>query len=338
MSTKTTFKRIALVAVAALGLGVLSVAPSQATISGLAVTVANGTSTLSGGASDSTTAASVNITGLLEVGDSVTANLVLKSAPVGGTADISFINLDSATATMSGYTVESFTTASGALDQAGTAFAVGRTTLNSAHAVRITKSTAAGNINHTFGIQLDSASATRVAGSYVYSVVVKSFDTTRTTAAPTTTIVKDITITIAASATVSKTVDPSKTTAYINSGSTWGSQNSDSSVAVVATAASTDHAVIRVALYNAASGTTAQESITATLTGAGVVCNSSICGKSITIAGSGTANDFTVRADGTAGIGSIVIKTTTVTFPAKTVTFFAKAAKTITLAVNKPVI
>jgi trimeric autotransporter adhesin len=30
MSTKTTFKRVALVAVAALGLGVLSVAPSQA--------------------------------------------------------------------------------------------------------------------------------------------------------------------------------------------------------------------------------------------------------------------------------------------------------------------
>jgi hypothetical protein len=338
MSTKTTFKRIALVAVAALGLGVLSVAPSQATISGLTVTVANGTSTLDGAASDSTTAATVNITGLLEVGDSVTANLVLKSAPVGGTSAISFINLDSSTATMTGYTVESFTTASGALDQAGTAFAVNRTTLNAAHAVRITKSTAAGNINHTFGIQLDSATSGRIAGSYVYSVVVKAFDNTRTTSAPTTTIVKDVTITIAASPTVSKTVDPSKTTAYINSGSTWGSQNSDSAVAVVATASATDHAVIRVALYNAASGTTAQESITATITGAGVVCNSSICGKSITIAGSGTANDFTVRADGTAGTGSIVIKTTTVTFPAKTVTFFAKAAKTITLAVNKPVI
>jgi hypothetical protein len=32
MSTKTTFKRVALVAVAALGLGVLSVAPSSAAI------------------------------------------------------------------------------------------------------------------------------------------------------------------------------------------------------------------------------------------------------------------------------------------------------------------
>jgi len=80
--------------------------------------------------------------------------------------------------------------------------------------------------------------------------------------------------------------------------------------------------------------------VTATLTGAGVVCNSdgSVCGKSLTITGAGGNNTFRVRADGTAGTGSIVIKTTTVTFPAKTVTFFAKAAKTITLAVNKPVI
>ena len=42
MSTKTTFKRIALVAVAALGLGVLSVAPSSA-----ATTVIDETLTLS---------------------------------------------------------------------------------------------------------------------------------------------------------------------------------------------------------------------------------------------------------------------------------------------------
>ena len=39
MSTKTTFKRIALVAVAALGLGVLSVAPSSAAVSSYALTV-----------------------------------------------------------------------------------------------------------------------------------------------------------------------------------------------------------------------------------------------------------------------------------------------------------
>jgi len=43
MSTKTTFKRVALVAVAALGLGVLSVAPSSATTRLDAVSVTAGT-------------------------------------------------------------------------------------------------------------------------------------------------------------------------------------------------------------------------------------------------------------------------------------------------------
>jgi hypothetical protein len=57
----------------------------------------------------------------------------------------------------------------------------------------------------------------------------------------------------------------------------------------------------------------------------------------LTVAGDGSTA-LGIRADGTAGVASIVIKTTTVTFPAKTVTFFAKAAKTVTLAVNKPVI
>jgi hypothetical protein len=42
MSTKTTFKRIALVAVAALGFGVLSTVPSSATVAGATVTVTNG--------------------------------------------------------------------------------------------------------------------------------------------------------------------------------------------------------------------------------------------------------------------------------------------------------
>ena len=65
MSTKTTFKRVALVAVAALGLGVLSVAPSQANVSGLALTVVNN-GTASASASDSRTAAIVTVSGLLE--------------------------------------------------------------------------------------------------------------------------------------------------------------------------------------------------------------------------------------------------------------------------------
>jgi len=45
MSTKTNFKRIALVAVAALGLGVLSSVPSQAASTSIAISTTAGTAT-----------------------------------------------------------------------------------------------------------------------------------------------------------------------------------------------------------------------------------------------------------------------------------------------------
>jgi len=94
MSTKTTFKRIALVAVAALGLGVMSVAPSQATVSALAFSGAtNGTSTNSseGYVSDSTTAATVTVSGLLDTAsDTITVQFVQKSGPTTSNAVMYF--------------------------------------------------------------------------------------------------------------------------------------------------------------------------------------------------------------------------------------------------------
>ena len=64
MSTKTNFKRIALVAVAALGMGVLNSVPSQAAVAAanLTVTATNGTASLT--ASDSSTGGTVAITWL----------------------------------------------------------------------------------------------------------------------------------------------------------------------------------------------------------------------------------------------------------------------------------
>jgi hypothetical protein len=84
MSTKTTFKRIALVAVAALGLSVLSVAPS---------TAAADTFTLGATTSDATTAVAVTNTISLSAiaangttGETLTATVVLLSAPATSTA------------------------------------------------------------------------------------------------------------------------------------------------------------------------------------------------------------------------------------------------------------
>ena len=351
MSTKTTFKRIALVAVAALGLGVLSVAPSSAVVSVLTVTGANGTATLStiGGNTDSSTAALITIAGLLDDSrDSVTVTFVPKSVPSGSSAAVRLYYIDTTTPT-SGTIVDSASAVTVA-GQAAVPWVLATSThvgvVSGTNLLRIRNHTT-GYVGANFGIQLDSTT-TRIAGTYTYTVVVKSYNANGTLNVANSTTTTDVSIVVPVSAAtaaaeviaeelLSGTIAPALSTAYLNAGSTV-STDSDSSVAVVSTASATDHAAIRVRTYTV-DANPAPETVTATVTGAGVVCSGgTICGKSLTILGTAGDNTFTIRADGTSGTGSIVIKTTTVTFSAKTVTFFAAAASTVTAAVNKPVI
>jgi len=353
MSTKTTFKRIALVAVAALGLGVLSVAPSNAGVTGLTLTGANGTSTLSASAfkSDSTTAATVTIAGLLDTAnDSITVQFIPKSVPTGSAAVVRMYYMDSTTAVAQSTIVETATAASAAAGQAATIVGSANDSwtglVSGTNFFRVKRySTTTGYVGAKFGIQLDSATA-RIKGTYTYTVVVKSYDAQSSTplvAASTSTT--DVSIVIADTdanvALISGTVDAGRTTAVLNTGTPTTYSTSDSAVSVVSTAASTDHASIQVNTYTA-DGNLTPESVTATITGAGVLCvgvAGTVCGKSVKITGAGGTNIFTVRADGTAGTGSIVIATTTKTFPAKTVNFYAKAASTFaTPSVARPVI
>ena len=355
MSTKTTFKRIALVAVAALGLGVLSVAPSSAAPN-MTVTTTAGSGSLVGGnavaALETTTAAKISVSGLFSAStDSVSVVLLRKSGPAASSSVNWHVGLVD---TSTGLSTSVRRTASGS---ALTSLA------NGANKVALFDSSTSFNIGVSEAYILDGGQAyqgvnlnlipdsatTRVAGTYVFTAIVTSFTTT---GGVTSTVVQtaDVTYVIAnsaagsaalatAAALISGTVDPSKTTVIMNAGAPTTLSAVDSAVAVVSTAASTNHASIQVKTFTADSDPT-PESVTATITGAGVICNSdgSVCGKSLTITGAGGDNTFRVRADGTAGTGSIVIKTTTVTSPAKSVTFFAKAASTITLAVNKPVV
>jgi len=100
MSTKTTFKRIALVAVAALGLGVLSVAPSSAVVSSETLTL-TGTTGLTAVTSESTTAVTATSTFFASAaGDS----RVITASVVGpGSATVKFrATSDSSNVTTSG--------------------------------------------------------------------------------------------------------------------------------------------------------------------------------------------------------------------------------------------
>jgi hypothetical protein len=353
MSTKTNFKRIALVAVASLGLGVLSSVPSQAAVSGLTVTVTDGTASFI--KSDSTTAATINVAGLIEVSDSITITAVIKSTPSGGNPKSAWHNLDSSTAAMpSSYTVDtaSATTPAGAVAtsiSAGLAVkdTVGATTATAADAkIRISKGTAVGNMNHTFGLQLDSLTA-RTAGTYVYTIVVKAFHANSTALAgnPDQTITKDVSIVVAAAAGVSTV--PSAVTSFVDllsAAQASGSDASDASITSVATA-STVAGYIYVGNRNASNGvSTAEDSITATVTGAGQVCSAAlsatptavICGKSLKVSAIGDYQ-FILQADGTAGSSSITVSSSVAGWSfTKSATFYASAAKTITATVAHP--
>jgi len=339
MSTKTTFKRIALVAVAALGLGVLSVAPSSATLTGVTVTV-GGTATSAAGASDSTTAATLTVAGFFDnVKDTITVEIIENgarpTAVSGYTAGVPrLFYLDTTTAASKVNNSALGTSSSTYLGQQSVLDSI---TVANATPLKLFSATV-GSLGAKFGVQLDSVTAP-LYGTYNYYAVVKSYSAALGDTFTLTTQYVPFAITVAKPATLSTTVDPSKSTAIMSVGSTFvAGTTSDSSVALVSTASATDQAIIKVVTQNSSSGDAA-ESITATVTGAGVIglAGGTTFGKSITVAGTGSSS-LAIRADGTAGVGSIVIKTTTVTFPTKTVTFYAKAAKTITLAVNKPVI
>jgi len=343
MSTKTSIKRVALVAVAALGFGLLSVVPSQATVSNVTVTTANGTAGITQFPTyETSTAATITVNGLVTTAyDSLTVSLVQKSAPAGSSAvnfKLGFVE----TTTVTSQILRNARTGTSLLTK--TAGVNGPVTIyDSSTAFNTAESqyynvygTGAGYVGAKLNLMVDSAT-TRVAGAYVFTAIVTAYNASNLTS---TVSVADVTLTIEDTdenlALANGTVSSALTTAYINEGSSVGT-SSDSSVVKVATAATTDHAAIRVRTYTA-DGLAAPESVTATLTGPGVICNGGVCGKSITITGAGGDNTFTVRADGTAGVASIVIATTTKTFAAKKVTFYAKAAKTAVAAVNKAVI
>jgi len=103
MSTKTTIKRIALVAVAALGFGVMSVAPSSAVVAGDSITLSATTTTITTGSAATVTLTTAGYFGAAS--DSITVTAALKTYPAAATvtqitsaAGIVFSDIDTATA------------------------------------------------------------------------------------------------------------------------------------------------------------------------------------------------------------------------------------------------
>jgi len=331
MSTKTTFKRIALVAVAALGLGVLSVAPSQATITNVTLTTVDGTASTTG-VNDSSTAASIAVNALATAADSFTVRSILKSRP--STATVSPVAAINDTATSTGLSGSGYVVVGGA--SSGVIGLQTKFTLDSTTVV----TPASGTYGAVKILNFFDTSTSVVAGTYTYTAVVTPFNA----GVAGTIVTKDFSIVVTAGAEDSKVASSTHSTSFLSLGntSTSSGQVVDSSVAVVATASAADVAEILITLKNGSNvASKVVESVTATITGAGVIGldGGTTYGKSIVLSYEAAASmTLGVRADGTAGVGTISISTPSVTFPAKTVTFYAKTASTAVASVAKSVI
>jgi len=353
MSTTTNFKRIALVAVAALGMGVLSSVPSQAAIgaSSIVLTTTAGTAVAdpsTANQQDSATGALVTVQFLASTAstDSVTVEIAAKSKPtVSSTYPKALIQLvDTASATaLTDVKLDTRPAAAGAQTsnpQLGASLGATRTTnasgvfatSDSGTAALISTPTANTYAGARFRVFLDSAT-TRVAGSYVYTVIVTPYESSMTA---TTASVKTIDVTIVVGATAAATVANSGTSfAGMVQASAWGSNIAaaanyvDSTVSVASAASSAVRAVVRVGLRAADGTSTAQESVTVLMSRglSGNVSGTAI-GKSVTYAYTTAVRDtgyleVFIYSDGTAGDATIDISTPTVTFAQKKITFFS---------------
>jgi trimeric autotransporter adhesin len=316
MSTKTNFKRIALVAVASLGLGVLSSVPAKAAIlSTVTVTTVDGIATKA--QSDSVTSgASVSVDFLANATDSVVLSAVISSMPSGAaTPALQLAFGDTAGST------SAVATPTGLNEGAQRGVAVSLTTTGG---ITVQAPSGGGRITTKLIALLDTTVA-RTTGTYVFTVVATPYSGLVGTP-----VSKNISIVVAALESESTVASSGTSTAYISTTAANSSATSDVAPSVLATTSSsnTPRAYIYVNLKNAAGGAV-KESLTLTTT-VGNIGTSSAAGKSVVVAYTGPG-DYNIYSDGTAGTATITVKSTSVTFANKTVVFYAATPATITL-------
>jgi hypothetical protein len=315
MSTKTTFKRLALVTVAALGLGVLSVAPSSAVPQADKLTLAATTASTTQG-----TAVSVNAT--LEFSqetssDTMTLTLGYVTAPTGfSTADVHFTNPATAVTTDLPAGVTTDTSTSGA------------------RVATISAPGAGVYVNKTLAVTLKT---TAKVGTYVVRVTPAIVGNPAPVGSA---VAQTITFTVAA-----KTIGFSS--AFIGTGGASGTDTvtADATMDVSATSSTDDRARIDVAqMY----GTTGNDTAAAAdgkavviKTDKGLVSKTNdffAAAKEVTTAaatagaGGKAAHSYWVFSNGDVGKASITITVDGVLLATKTVTFTGAATALVATA------
>jgi hypothetical protein len=333
----TTIKRISLVAVAALGLSLVSVVPSSAAINQDTLTLSAATAAQTTAETFTATSAVATLSFLGATGDSASVTAALVSGPAGNTA-LPYLRLtETASATINGNGTLQVTNASAQIAP-NTAVVVGA---GAGTAVTTAKFAIA------LGVAGSPITAPTVAGTYVVRVTPA---TVGASGALLGAAAVNLTITVTTAAALDTTVSAAKSTSIINTGETT-SATADATVtgsmALPAAGAANDASVgtIVVALNNAA-GSPVVESYTASilsgpgLLGAGVQSNTTAhaavaSGRALTVKNTDSVGVF---PDGTSGVTKIEIRTAAgVLIATETVTFFGAIAS-IVATVAKPVI
>jgi hypothetical protein len=269
--------------------------------------------------------------------DSYTITSAIKSVPALTTLALApalLFTLVDTTSSTAATTVAGNNGSYGGSDAAGVSII--DTDMNTAGDSRTTVSAKAGAdnsyvVSKFYAFQESTTLLTRIAGTYTYTVIV----TPRNTGGAGTAQTTDITITVAAAAADSLVANASFSSVYI---STAGAAGADVAVSALATASDTPRGYLTVKLRNASgvtAGTAARESVTITTT-IGQVGTSTNRGRSVVLQYNASSVDYNIYSDGTAGSGTITISTPSVTFPTKSVIFYAAAPATLVASVPTP--
>jgi len=272
---------------------------------------------------------------------------VVKAVPTGATApSVVFSGKDTLTAAAA--TVLAPASVNSALD-GGVTPGAASTSPNLGYAYQYKDSavatSAVGYNSATFRVQIDSYTSTRVAGTYTYTITAVPYTyTAGIGVAPTfagnntldysRAVTAEVSIVIAALASESTVSSAANSSAWIATTSALAdAATGDSAINVPAAVSSTNaaRAYIDVDIANA-SGNAVDESVTVT-TNIGQVGTSTIRGKSVVLATTSGSIEVLVYSDGTAGTATITVTTPTITFPSKTVSFYAAAPSTIVASV-----
>lgn len=343
MSTKTNFKRIALIAVASLGLGVLSSVPTQAAVNADTLTIknTNGVTTSEFAvANGDTITAQTSARAILSFlpgtanSDSLTIVASLVTAPTGNTA-LPYMAV--AETTSANLLVRDSVTVY-AKGNGGDPAPMSNSGIDATVVQPNARATCRGLVSAavstcTLNVYLGKGSATAgptVAGTYTVKLTIGNLDGTTPNAASAT-----LTFVVA-----SASVGTTSGTAYISSSNPATLSTDDLSTPIVTKAVSTSpKAWIKVTQSTPA---TANESVTATITGPGTLGSgasntAAATGRSILVKNGDT---ITVWADGTAGDATITLvgATSGYKWPNKTVTFTGTAIAKLVVTAENPVI